>query len=529
MAQILDPKPTVKKTDDFFYHLSLFNWFLGILLIFSGLAFFIFPNLTPNQQLINYLGYLRLIKIFLIVSGGALIVLGSDRLHNTTSEKVFYSFICFLNIFLVLIFFKTGDYLAVATNGILTIALLIFLIYKFTDLTKIIFLIDGWMIASGIIFYLWPDFLEFGPLAYWIKNNLYLFATIWILAIFILLILSRLSLKGNKKALLIFSLAVAIPSLIISVITLVVGINDIVLYSAVLSIFSFGLPIWLYVEPLGSLSRTKLLNAFSWWLIIIIIGTLLSFYTQNLFKVFLTSDLTDRAKNTASSIQSYLDDRQLIVQGFQSSDELVKLMSSQKKDPVALEKKLKELYLASRKFLRIIAVDETGKIIAAYPNDLSLIGQEIGSQNYFQNARNSSQVAISDFIQTQIAFPVIYVSSRLNASDGKFLGVVSGIIDTADINDLLQNFKYDELTNFLMVDSKNNILIGNKTIQEQGGAMEAFASVKNYNWKITVEQPFKNSAGGDRTVASVVFLASIISAISSLFIMLYVRRRTVAE
>lgn len=489
----------------FLYHLSLFNWFLGILLIFSGLGYFLFPDLAPAPQLLPFLGYIKLIKIFLIISGGALIFLGSNRLRNTISEKFFYSLICVLNVFLILILLKTNDPLAIATNGILTVFLLIFLIYKFLDLTKIILLINGWVVGSGIVFYFRPDFLEFTPLVYWINNNLFLFAAIWILGIFFLVILSRLSLKGNKTALLIFSLITAISSLIISILTLTVDINDITLYSAVLSIFSFSLPIWLYIEPLGLLSRKKLLNAFSWWLVIIIIGTVLSFYTQNLFKVFLTTDLGDRAKDSAKAMESYLNERVLAVSGFQESGELIKLMSTEKKDQTALENKLKELYLASRKFLRIVVIDKNNKIISTYPRDLSLIGQQ------------------------PIIDQIPYISGKLNTADGSFLGTISGIVDIADINDLLQDFKYNDQTNFLIIDDKKNILIGDKTktMQGQGGAIEAFATVNTYNWQITVEQPFVNLSGGNRTIASIVFLTSIISAVSSLLIMLYLDRKKI--
>lgn len=464
-----------------------------------------------------------------MICGGALIILGSDRLHNTTAEKFFYSIICFLNIFLILSSLKTNDWLTVGINGILTLFLLIFLVYKFLDLTKMILLIDGWVIVLGIVFYFWPNFAGFETLIYWIQNNLFLFATIWILEIIFLLILSILSLKGNKTALLIFSWAVALPSLIFSIINLTVGIGDFVLYGGILAVFSFSLPIWLYIEPLGSLTRAKLLNAFSWWLIIIIIGTILSFYTQNLFKVFLTSDLSDRANNVSKTIETYLNERKLVVQGFQNSDQLIQLLSAKKIDLPGLEKELKELYLVSRKFLRIIVTDKNGKIISSYPSDSSLVDQDVNNQMFFQETKNSTQITISDFIGPTP--PVSYVSGRLSGADGEFLGIVSGIIDVSDINDRLQDFKYDEQTLFLITDNKGNILIGdnNQINQEQNGAIEAFATVKNYDWKITVKEPFKNLSGKDKTIASIVFLTSIISAISSLFIMLYTRRRTVVE
>lgn len=489
---------------DFSYRLSFFNWFLGIWLIFSGIGYILFPELVQDQRFL-------LIKIFLIICGGALIFFGSNRLYNTVQERALYFLISIFSAFSIPILGKSGNQLIIATNIVLIIFLLFFLLKKLPDLTKIILLVDGWVIASGIVFYLWPDFTAFDPFSFWIKNNLGWFATIWILGMILLLIFSILSLKGNKNALLIFSYTIGITSLVLSILTSINGINDVAINSSILGTFAFSLPIWLYIEPLGLLTRLKLFNAFSWWLIIIIIGTGLSLYTKNSLRTFLNNNINDWTMNAAKSVESYFSERQLIMEGFRNNEELTRLISSKKKDQAALGNKLKELYLASRKFMRLVIADENGIIEATYPSDSSLLNKSIH----------------------EISSP-LNISGAISNTSGKILGTILGVIDINDIKDNLNDFKYDEQTNIAVIDDKNNVLINsepmlNLTKLGQGLVIKSSAPISVDNWKLTMEQPIHSLTQGDRTIASTVFLISIISAIGSLLIMLYSNRKITTE
>lgn len=534
------PEETAAPLNEY-YHPSLFNWFIGIIVIATGISYLLFTASSPTPAITPYLLTVKILKVASILIGLGLVVFGSNEADESKKDKLFYAGIGILSAALSGIFYLSGDYGSASGHAVLSALLILYVFISFSDLSKMLLLTNLWGILLSVVFVLKPSFLEFAPMIVWARDNQFYFGVILAVYSSINLAASWLSLRGNKRALYATTILTSLAAFIVCVLTVSDGIKDVGTASAILGVFALSFPVWLNIEPLGRLSVLKFINAFSWLFMIVILGTVLSLYIQNTFVKFLSEDMTSREIHATKVLDRYLSERKLSVEGFQSNPQLLSLAAASKQNPAEIEAQLKELYLISRKFLRVVYINPEGKIVASYPVNPSIIGTDVSSLTYYRQARNDSQVAVSDIIapETPNALPLVAVSGQLsktsNTASGKttekpvVLGVISGWIDMYDLNEALANQKYNDQTTFTLANTSevviNDIVTNVTNDKSQIPVIRVVGKVPSVNWTLTLEQPLQQVKTNYMAVTSAIFLISMLSGISSIFIMLYIEKR----
>ncbi len=533
--------------------IRLFEWFNACLGIFLGASALLFPPLligTVNRGALDMILY---VKSSLIFFGITFILsdlfLGSYQFRhlviNIVYGLVFGS--------LAILFFQTHNISAVATYG--TIGLLAFLGVWVGRVNYLRFLILahllGLLIGFVLIFRL--EDLKLGFISFLISQHILWVSLLWFGLVILATFLNLRSFFQNRTNF-IGALILAGLSGVICLASIFANYWDQALFTGVMMTFLLFLPLWKKIEFIRDFKRKDFFSAISWLLLVPVIGISVAFYVQKSFEDDLKKNILDHADKAAALVELIMNDAQVSARSFKDSPELISLLSDKNSKISSIDLKVKDLYLTSRTFKRLFLTDEKGKTLSLYPTDPALVGFDLSSRDYFQNARSNSNVFVSNVVNNKInnAPPALLLSVSVRSADKKLLGVISGSLELKNIEDKLNELKIDSKTNFRVAESKKNYLIHPNSAQiaqkaaddsvmskavngetgitevynEQGEfSLRAHAPIRNYNWGLVEEQPLSDLIKPTLTTSFLIYLATTISGIAAFLCYIYLKKK----
>src|SRR3989344_5229600 len=397
---------------------DLFDWFLALTAIFIGLTEFLYPAKYQLLSMEPYLTALLLTKSLLITSG--IILIATDifvPVKQTLHHAISRSPLILAYILLTGINLAANQYQSAAALGPLALFSFLSVIWHKYPPPRFILFIYLLLLSQAWAIILQPQSFLYFDLRYFISTNPYLFlvlvsgfSTVW-------LITSLYTSKASRP-LFLFHLW------LIGFIFFILGLshlNDQSWTKAVISFcvatFSFLLPGYTSIESLSRYSRRQILLAFSWLTGIIILGIVIVLLIQNSYKANLLSSQNQAVTAAVKSVDSYLSE---------AASALVSISQSPK-----ISDRLKELYLTTNTFKRLILVSSQGEITAAYPPYSVLPVLPISANEYFgQSLASANPIVYHAYPPlTPDLTPAVYISTPIVDSDFHTTGLILGLLD----------------------------------------------------------------------------------------------------
>lgn len=533
---------------------SIFDWFVALLSIFVGLSYFLFPLYTQLRSFDSYLVLFSFLRGILIFLGVGLIA--SDILGYR--EKVYHLGLHFLIgalfLFAGLILLETGNIMQSVGNFAIAILLLLTSFLKLDELKKFTFFLLFLAVVAGIMFVLNPELFPSRTLSFLISENRILFGLFW--ASLFGLVVWMLVLKKIRESSfgLLPYIILAAGALFYAALSIKNGFWESGVYSLVLGSFALILPFRYKFDSFSKFSKKELLEAFAWFVTVLVIGVGLVFYLQQSFKSYVAQESQKSLKLGIKIVESYIEESRRAIVSFSQDEDLIATFSVTKMDIDKLDQLGRKFYLNSTTFRRVIFIDEEGKGVTVYPADESFKGVDLSERNYFRQAKTNKRIAISEVIKPVIpGVPAaIVIAAPILDQNENFRGVVGGSVDFVKLTSKMNEIKFGSDGIFVIADSSRKIIlhpdekmllesveanealllaVDGKSGQIEGFSnkgklqLQSFAPIEFLGWGIVAQQPLAEVLRQSSTTAFMIFLVTILSGIGSLLAVLYIRKR----
>ncbi len=173
-------------------------------------------------------------------------------------------------------------------------------------------------------------------------------------------------------------------------------------------------------------------------------------------------------------------------------------------DEEAAISKSKEIFDAIPELRRVLILDINGKVLGAYPRDVSLQGSQLGNREYFQVVKSTHEPYTSDIFAAVTGAQVV-VRAHPVFKGNEFVGVV---VATPDLGDLSRKYNsdsrgvffyaYDRKGNYVIhpnVDelgkavSKNILRQSQEGVYQDMNTFRVFEKMNTLNWTLFAESP----------------------------------------
>ncbi|WP_051676938.1 ATP-binding protein [Maridesulfovibrio frigidus] len=211
-----------------------------------------------------------------------------------------------------------------------------------------------------------------------------------------------------------------------------------------------------------------------------------------------------------------------------------------------LTSRLKALQEFGRIFQKIQVLDDSGRVLAVFPENDDLIGIDLSRQPFFKKAKESKGVQWTDsFISGQTATPMVTISLAFPG------GVLSGHVDLKVLSEITQ-VTHPSAKGFISILDKKGVIIGHSNsslalrginllnmpavklgLAGKGGTYNSefdseqgvvsVARVKDTEWLVLVFQPKEEALGPVRYLRSFALGAVLLITLSGLIAIAYFR------
>lgn len=533
----------------------LFDWFVALLGIFLGISHFLFPLSLQQPLLQSYSSSLFLIQVGLFVFGIALIGKDISSDSHTRWHIFLHAALGILFLALAFIFLQVGIFISMVAYLVIGLMLFVTLYFHLKDIVQFMLLSLLLATAAGILFLYQPTSFPNPEIAQWISSHRLFFGFLWFGASIITLLGAIFGyLKNNLFLLMMSSYLIAAGAFIYGFFAFSQGLWEGTLSSTILGSFALLLPFWRRFKTFSHTSRKAIIEGFSWFVGLILIGGAIVFFSQSSFKTYVLNEGQKTAFAAAKLIENFVLERaKYNVANFATNERLIPLMVKPKKDLEALGEMAKEFYLSSTTLRRVIIYDSSGTRLALYPYQKDVIGLNVGDHPSFQQAKETKQLVISDGFQPRVpgTSPAVLVIAPLLDEKGEFLGTVHGSVDFVRLEKQLQSIQFGFQGDFIIADGKKkfifhrdknwllksvepktalaNAVEGKSGVREEYDEkgelrLQAFAPIKSLGWGVVASQPLAKVLGHNSGIIFIVFLTTIVSGAGSLLIILYLRK-----
>jgi len=529
---------------------SLFDWFTSVLAITLGAAEFLFPVYSLEATFTQYVLPVKILKIVLILLAVLLVSQDVFESQKKTWHKVIHIALALTFGAISIIFIRAGHVAHSVDYSIIAIVLLVTTFWKANEYIKFLIYINLITIFSGLFAFLQPRMLGVDTFLDWVMQNNVLFLIIWTFTVLSTLAWSSVAIKKGGIAAFGFNIGVSLASLLFSVVSFSSGSWERSVFLAVIAAFSLIFPYWDVFEHYTLKSKKQLIFAYFWLSALFIIGFLTLFVVNKTYESGILSEVQKRLNTAASFVEDFINDSETKVMVFSQDRELLTLIkTSDKSDDY--EPVLKEFFMSSAgAFRRIIYTNKNGINISTYPVLAQSVGVDISSRNYFVEPKAGKRVFNSGIIMpsTPGVPPAVIISAPLLSSSGEFLGTISGSLDLNSLGDRLNQIKFGQNGNFVLIDSKKNYILHSlpnkimtKVTSDSAGeaavsglsgtrkgydslgvlSLQAYKPVSYLKWGLVAQQPYSDAFAIYNIVGFVAFLVLVITGVASLVLIIH--------
>ncbi len=465
----------------------LFDWFISLVSIIIGLTLMLFVRNFEEFSKTPLTDFLLPIKINFLIAGIGLFFV---NLFNRARGKAFFIFylITFINCLAFSLFLFLGKDILGGFFFILTSTMILFhTVFNQKGIISFSILVTILTVISPIIMFLFPSVIDLSEIvkATGLEQNLVIL--FWsILAIIVNVFIWLF--KKEKKLIYWTSFTVIVIGLGYFAYLYSVQLywNRVLVY-ILLILFLFILSFWDEISENNHenrrISRIFINIALIFLITIIVIGAI-----QKNIHNYAQNELTNKfiyGRNLVESIISTSQNKLEILSKNRSLIEAIK-----KDDAEILNGLIKDVFIYSSTFRRILVADEKGDLLTSYsPENIDY--KNIAFRDYFKRVKEEKKSYLSNIFQTSANGQkryVVTINVPILDVENNFKGVLIGSFDISSIANRLQEIaSLKDKEYFIMIDETGGLIISPDYINKLN-QIEKDELVKNVSKGINIEE-----------------------------------------
>jgi len=466
----------------------LFDWFISFVSIVMGLTMVLFARNFEEFSKVPLSEFLLPIKINFLVAGVGLFV---ANLFNQARRKAFFIFylIIFTNCLTFSSFLFLGKDILGGFFFILTSIMMLFhTVFNQKGTVSFSVLVTTLTVLSPIIMVFFPSAIDFSEItkATGLEQNV----IILFLSILIVIINSFIWLFKNEKKLIYW----------ISFIIISVGLGYFAyLYSAqlywsralvyiLLILFLFILSFWDIISEKNQEDQRVTTQIFINVALIFLVGISSIWVIQNNIHSYTQNELVNKliyGKNLTETTISSSQEKLEVLSKNKSLVEAIK-----KNDTDILNELIKDIFVYSSTFRRVLVADEKGNLLTNYPYE-NVGYKNIAFRDYFKQIKETKKSYLSNIFQGSVDGQKRYdisINVPVLDEENNFRGILIGSFDISSLANKLQqiaNLKDREY--FIMIDKLGELIIAPEYVNRLS-KVEIEELVKNVPKGINIEE-----------------------------------------
>lgn len=486
---------------------SLFDWFVGFASIIVGLTMVLFVRNYEEFSSIGLAQFLIPIKVNLLVAG---IGLFAVNVHNQARKNWYriFSFIISINLlFFSLILFINKDLLGFTTFGLLSLLIFIQIILNLKGIAIFSVYASLLSIFLPIILIINPQTINFPGLGF--ISNFSPIQTIIVWLLFSSAVNSSIWIFQNKQkpiywiSILLFSFGFVYLAYLYTIQIYWSRGFIFLLISLVVVLSSF----WHKLNFKEEETRRVIISIFGDLLLVYLTIIAVIWVVQNNIQSYAKKELANKIVYGQTLIESKVDASKEKVISLSKDTLLIEVLK--KEDKQALQEFLKNFFIYSLDFRRLLIADSEGNVLNIYP-EVTIPNNNIAFREYFKVTKEERITHLSNLFETSAngeKTKAVVITSPIEDEEGNFIGILIASLDIQSLgNRLQQSINSYEDEYFLVLDSVGEPIIKPRSFDKlEDGEFEHILSgqthvgvntdevITNNNRMLQVHKPITNS------------------------------------
>lgn len=533
---------------------SLFDWYIGISSIVLGFSLALFSRLFEEVTVVQFLPWMSSVRVSFILGGFGLLftdIIGESRSrwHITFHAVLAASYAALAFIMLGI---NDGD--AVMLFGLLSVTMIVTYLLGMGGIGSLSLYLWFLTLLPPFVHYVWPLDFNVPPLwSVFAPVHPGLFLGFWTAAS---AIEGWLLWWGYHKKRLVFWIIMGLSAAALVATSVWYATNSFWIrsfFTLVLGVFTLFSPVWGAFRFAHKKDRRLVFSLFGYLLMLFIVGINIIRFMQTNVLEFASNQYLNKVNYGRVVVETTLTSVKMGLESAAQNQLLVSAIA--KEDTEVIGGILRGLYEGSLGVRRLLAVTLNGDILASYPLDESLVGQNIAYREYFTNAVLTKKTFISDVFESIGSSPraVVAFAVPFIGSDSEVTGILIGSLDLDYLGDRLQQIaSAKDGEYFTVVDRTGKRLIHPKKeligtmvtadnavipgVSAERGihewatfdgirSLQAYDTIGLTRWGIAIHAPLLAVLAPTRTSSLVLFAMILVSVgLISVFLLLYQAR-----
>ncbi|MFA6081411.1 MAG: DNA-binding protein [Patescibacteria group bacterium] len=499
----------LEKTEDI--RPSLFDWFISLTSIVTGFSMILFVKNFEEFSKVSLSQFFIPIKINLLMAGIGLFVI--NYLHQAKKfwYKVFYLIISINFIGNALLLFIGKDINGAFYYVIALFVMLLQLIFKQKGTITFKIFITILTVSFPIILFFNPSSISINQTS---PSHFYLMP-----AILITLVISMITFLWaccRKRSGALNWISFIFVSMILVYLSYIYSTQlywsrslNFILVIIFLLVTSF----WDSICQNYKENQRIIANIFADIILIFFVIISLIWIIQNNLKASVEQALINKLTFGQNIVTSAIDSSKDKIEAL-SNNGLFK-EALEKKDLIVRDELIKNVFIYSSSFRRLVLTDKDGNILINYPQ-ANLLVQDISFRDYFKEVRSTKKTYVSDTYEPVIngvKKKVVSINSPILDSQNNFNGILVGSLDTGLIADHLRQITIRKNKEyFILIDGTNQLISAPENIELSSNEIkhltnnpdmeesldldnkliQVHSKIKDTNWTLAIRRPLTN-------------------------------------
>jgi excisionase family DNA binding protein len=530
---------------------NIFEWFVGISAILSGLALFLFNTSGPRGEATRFAMIMPMARIILVAAGFGVLLSCMFTKPKSFWRSIFHGILSAMGLVNAMVLLRGGDINAALIYGALATLIGATIFVPMGGILATTLYIAFLMAVAPITLVFARTSVSVAPLLEAIPLSFPLIASLLVLASVICIVSIIVGYRRHNRWYTVGMWGAAFGSLAVAFWFGLLNYWSRSFFFVAVSLAALFLPVWRRVQYAGS-HREKTLSHVMFGVVsvvlcvaIVVLGLMQAqvwSYNKEEFtnKQVYGAILTDTVFNSAQSVLLAAAQNPRLAQGMKTQDQ------------EAIHEASKVVYEGNEYIRRIVVLDAKGMGLALYPPG-TFDQPDFSFRDYFMVARDTRAPYVSNLFQAQADRAGRYVVTVsvpvVDEKTDEFVGVIAGSVDLDRLANRLQQVAIEERGEFFVVaDERGTIVIhptrtrvnqplreedmtrlalDGKQGVEQGVVLDgkvgmvAYGPVPSLGWAVSLRAPSSSVLALNESSYIALFTAIAVSILSGcLFMML---------
>ena len=442
---------------------NIFDWFVGIAAVTSGIALFLFNQVFVQNEIIvsNRLFVFSSIRIILIGCGIGILLSNTSGKYSYVWRRIFFLTLSILGILMAVYLWRSGDISGAFTYGSLALSIVVSMLFTIGGLATFSFYLSVLAMAAAVTPIFGPADKNVKAILTMLNLTIPTFVPIMSLSALAFICAIWWGYIRERK---IFWLCTWLASFVFfglsfwfaqqqywsrSFLYVVIGIT---------SMFAY-----LWEEMVESKSKREhmlLTGVFIALCSVLVIGVFIVHVMQASVIETVKREDVQKVSYARARTELAVSDVKNTAEGIALTPNLINAFS--KKDSGELNIIGRIIFDSNKNIRRIVSLDRNGIGFHLYPYG-TFDQPDLSFRDYFRNARDTGQVAVSDVFQSltdQSRRQVVAVAVPVYEPGHEFIGVLTASMDLDAIGARLQQIGVPDRGEYVtVIDKHGNIII----------------------------------------------------------------------